>query len=664
MPFKNHTSSTKVTRRKKKLNPSPVHKVLENFANRTTMHGVPRIIHAESLHARIFWSIICIAAFGMFLWQCAILLNRYYSFPKKVNVEIIQRPVQFPSVTICNADHLNLIMVDLLEKITSENHTELKEIKKLTDPVQIRFRDAYQKFWTESTNFFMSLTSVQHEEIDKSMLHTYSRLGLTDNLGADLASEAGVKLEDFIFNCAFMGKACNISEVFHEYFHSYYYNCFTFDPKIILQNRTSRLQGIGYGFSVMLFTASAGQMSGSSGDGRTIIPGLQEADSALSTGRGARIVIHPQDTEPHPTAEGYDIPPGFSATIGIKARENVRINHPHGNCTKESNVTGEYKYTLFGCQYDCLQRKIMEECGCVDNSLPNPVDDWGLPFCYKIPDLPSECVFSNSTMGFGGGGEDFEYMDYSDPSMYPKGEMEQQGGGTDAHYEEGSGSPHTDPSYNPHSDPSMYGHGEMMNNTGGMLPSLPPQCLKIAREWLNRTKCRGEVFDMMAINDPASIDRCGCYPSCNDITYSGSYSISLLPEQSEEHNWFYAHIKRFLGTLGPTKSKLIERKYRKVFQENLPSYIARVNVHIADSNVIKTSESPDYESFRLISDIGGQLGLWIGISVMTLFEVVQLVADVVHFISKPKKQTVYHNHSEHSENELDMRYETDRLTAL
>jgi len=55
--------------------------------------------------------------------------------------------------------------------------------------------------------------------------------------------------------------------------------------------------------------------------------------------------------------------------------------------------------------------------------------------------------------------------------------------------------------------------------------------------------------------------------------------------------------------------------------DRVKEHISRVNVHIADSNIIKTTESPDYDFIRLVSDIGGQLGLWIGISVITLVEV-------------------------------------------
>jgi len=72
-----------------------------------------------------------------------------------------------------------------------------------------------------------------------------------------------------------------------------------------------------------------------------------------------------------------------------------------------------------------------------------------------------------------------------------------------------------------------------------------------------------------------------------------------------------------------------------VFQKNL---LTRVVVHIADSNVIKTTESPDYDIIRLISDIGGQLGLWIGVSVITLVEVLQLAALIVRVLTARRRR--------------------------
>lgn len=54
-------------------------------------------------------------------------------------------------------------------------------------------------------------------------------------------------------------------------------------------------------------------------------------------------------------------------------------------------------------------------------------------------------------------------------------------------------------------------------------------------------------------------------------------------------------------------------------------------MYIADSNILKTTEKEDYEQTRLLSDIGGQLGLWIGISVITLFEVLMLGVNIFRY---------------------------------
>ena len=64
---------------------------------------------------------------------------------------------------------------------------------------------------------------------------------------------------------------------------------------------------------------------------------MQDTHPALVSGQGARVVVHSQDTLPHPTADGYDVPAEFSVTIGVSARENVRVSQPHGNCTSSDH---------------------------------------------------------------------------------------------------------------------------------------------------------------------------------------------------------------------------------------------------------------------------------------------------------------------------------------
>ena len=80
-----------------------------------------------------------------------------------------------------------------------------------------------------------------------------SRVGLAANVGPRLASAAGIRVEDFIIDCRFMNDFCNWTQSFVKTFDSYYYNCFTFQPQTILESRATRLSGVEYGLSLLLF---------------------------------------------------------------------------------------------------------------------------------------------------------------------------------------------------------------------------------------------------------------------------------------------------------------------------------------------------------------------------------------------------------------------------
>ena len=513
-----------------------VHRVFREFANGTSMHGVPRIINARSVVARIFWSVICVGAFTMFFINCGILLSRFYSYPKKVNVEIIQRPVQFPWVSVCNSGHMDLLTTERLDDLINEsNITE--------NPRLDAFTDAYEMFWSNSGFLFNHILmnsenlGISFEQYKEILFEVYSRLGLAANIGTKLASDAGILLEDLIITCKYMSKYCNVSSSMEKIFDPYYFNCFTFNPSKIVASNANRLQGVEYGLSLLLFTGTAGQMNILSTD-EVLVPGMEEADISLASGRSARVVVHAPGTPPHFTAAGYDIPPGFSVTIGVKARENLRISEPHGNCTHDSG-NGTYKYTLSYCQINCLQDAIMTNCGCVDNKISIPEDTRGLPFCLELPGVPHHC-----------------FVDFGD------------------------------------------------------------KCKQLLVKWSSSIKCRRDVYTNMTVHDPESIDACQCHPPCNDIEYDTIYSLSTIPPDTEEHTSFYFDFEAYLENMSPQRKQILQQYYGDEYKQYVKdNYISRLNVHIADSNVIKTVELPDYEPIRLVSDIGGQLGLWIGMAI-------------------------------------------------
>ena len=65
--------------------------------------------------------------------------------------------------------------------------------------------------------------------------------------------------------------------------------------------------------------------------------------------------------------------------------------------------------------------------------------------------------------------------------------------------------------------------------------------------------------------------------------------------------------------------------------DNLTSYdfitdnFVRVNVYLSDMEVEVQEQQPSYRLSNLFSDIGGTLGLWVGLSLLTVVELIQLV---------------------------------------
>jgi len=60
--------------------------------------------------------------------------------------------------------------------------------------------------------------------------------------------------------------------------------------------------------------------------------GTHEYMSPMSSSEGVRVVIHPPDTEPYPHTEGFDVPPGYSATFGVKVRRIVCADSHSQHC--------------------------------------------------------------------------------------------------------------------------------------------------------------------------------------------------------------------------------------------------------------------------------------------------------------------------------------------
>jgi len=217
-------------------------------------------------------------------------------------------------------------------------------------------------------------------------------------------SDAGIKLHQYVATCSLGGLPCNISRDFVFFFHPYYFNCFTYHkPKSSSEsaddssddNRPWLMPGLDSGLSVVVLTGS-GMLDQNKGQVDVML-GLYDAGGATAGSDGVRVMIHPPDVVPFPLAEGFDVPPGFTASLSVRPRRNERIGPPHGDCIDHDPLlpAGGHQpvpvYRQIACQQRCLQLHVKDRCRCFDESLPVDDPDPSIPPCRSI-DFPEQCA--------------------------------------------------------------------------------------------------------------------------------------------------------------------------------------------------------------------------------------------------------------------------------
>ncbi len=63
--------------------------------------------------------------------------------------------------------------------------------------------------------------------------------------------------------------------------------------------------------------------------------------------------------------------------------------------------------------------------------------------------------------------------------------------------------------------------------------------------------------------------------------------------------------------------------------EWISSSFARVNIYFRDITVLEKGQSASYKWTDLLADVGGILGLWVGVSFITIFEFMSLFGNLM-----------------------------------
>ncbi|XP_077989200.1 epithelial sodium channel subunit gamma-like [Glandiceps talaboti] len=125
-------------------------------------------------------------------------------------------------------------------------------------------------------------------------------------------------------------------------------------------------------------------------------------------------------------------------------------------------------------------------------------------------------------------------------------------------------------------------------------------------------------------------DRLGCRDECPqaclDRTYQAAVSMSAWPSEAYQHKLFTRLSKR---------SKKINEQLGSV--EDSRRNLIRLRVYFSELNYESITEKPEFDEVALLSNLGGLMGLYIGASVISLFEFIEFIIDIFGIMFKKAK---------------------------
>ena len=127
-------------------------------------------------------------------------------------------------------------------------------------------------------------------------------------------------------------------------------------------------------------------------------------------------------------------------------------------------------------------------------------------------------------------------------------------------------------------------------------------------------KCLERVASESTMND--------CRPPCTDKEYDFTISHLRWPSAEEAKE----KLER-LKTSGPNASS-----YQNWTLDNIYKNMLKIEIYFSDFNVEVMEQKPAYGYVDFASDLGGQIGLWIGASVYSAFEVWSLLVSLTYYL--------------------------------
>ncbi|CAH2307701.1 amiloride-sensitive sodium channel subunit beta [Pelobates cultripes] len=389
------------------------------FCNNTNTHGPKRII-TEGPKKRVLWFMLTLVFASLVFWQWGILIQTYLSYGLSVSLSIGFKAMEFPAVTVCNANPYKYSKVKhLLKDLDELVETALDRIQLLSPSNSNTLLPNSTSNMTLNSSMWINIPLVLIDENDSNnpIIYNifnsstdYSTTNVNSNqtsyaqrykIAIELCSNSGTTCvyrnytstiqalsewymlqfsnifskvslaekkqmgfqgEDMILTCLFGGQACSYRN-FTQIYDPDYGNCYVFNWGQEGQDLLmSANPGADFGLKLVLDINQD-----------EYIPFLQ-------TTAAARLILHQQRSFPFLKDLGIYAMPGTETSIAVLVDGVQHLEAPYTTCTVNgsdipvSNLYAEYNssYSIQSCLRSCFQEQMVKKCQCAYYLYPLP----------------------------------------------------------------------------------------------------------------------------------------------------------------------------------------------------------------------------------------------------------------------------------------------------
>ncbi|XP_059164363.1 degenerin mec-4-like [Physella acuta] len=308
----NEPYSAGKTEKKEKKKKGKFSKICLNFADITSLNGLPFISSSKNPVVKVVWTLLLMAALGAMIFHLYSLFSDFFEYKKHSKINLSFNNLPFPAVTICNVNMMRQSKINLssgevqqliMDADPQKRMALVKKCNETTgdeddpgecleydpdntdeeDPEETLYDMQYQGTWEAEG------TKSKMYETEQKFREAFNRQPV------DIRKQLGHQATDMILQCSYAGKKCEARN-FTLAFSETYGNCHTLQYDKFL----SRASGPAGGLELTIFLET-----------HEYIPGI-------SNGMGIQLLVHDQETVPFPDEEGIAISPGTNTFVGIK----------------------------------------------------------------------------------------------------------------------------------------------------------------------------------------------------------------------------------------------------------------------------------------------------------------------------------------------------------